>query len=107
MRLLIWNCRGLGTDATVGELKWLVSRFYPSLLFLSETKMRDYRARNFMWSLGYNGSFAVSSEGLSGGLVLFWSFSISVSLKAFSTQLIDIIVKTEHAEPKRELRPQF
>jgi hypothetical protein len=70
-----------------------------------------------MWSLGYSGSFAVSSEGLSGGLALFWSSSISVSLKAYSTQLIDIFVKTEdnaewrttlvYGEPRRDLRHVF
>ncbi|VAI29049.1 unnamed protein product [Triticum turgidum subsp. durum] len=117
MSFLCWNCRGLGTDATVGELKWLVGKFRPSLLFLSETKMRDSRARKFMWQLGFNGSFAVSSDGLSGGLVLFWSSSISVSLRAFSNQIIDILIKTEegaewrttfvYGEPKRELRHHF
>lgn len=71
MSFLCWNCRGLGTDATVGELKWLVSKFRPSLLFLSETKMRDSRARKFMWQLGFNGSFAVSSDGLNGGWFCF------------------------------------
>ena len=26
MSILGWNCRGLGTDATVGELRWLVKK---------------------------------------------------------------------------------
>jgi hypothetical protein len=117
MNMLCWNCRGLGTDATVGELRWLVCKHRPSLLFLSETKMRDKRARNFMWSLGYSGAFAVSSNGLSGGLALFWSSSLKVSLRAFSTQLIDILVTPEerlewrstlvYGEPKKELRHLF
>jgi hypothetical protein len=34
--------------------------------------MKDKRARNFMYSLGYSGSFSVSCEGLSGGRALFW-----------------------------------
>nr|XP_045087997.1 uncharacterized protein LOC123495188 [Aegilops tauschii subsp. strangulata] len=117
MILLCWNCRGLGTDATVGELRWLVNKHRPSLLFLSETKMRDSRARKFMWSLGYTGSFAVSSDGLSGGLVLFWDSSLSVTLKAYSTKIIDIMTKSDdglewrttfvYGEPKRELRHLF
>uniref|UniRef100_J3MVP4 Reverse transcriptase domain-containing protein n=1 Tax=Oryza brachyantha TaxID=4533 RepID=J3MVP4_ORYBR len=38
----------------------------------SLTKMRDIGVKNLIWFLGYNGSFAVSCEGLSGGLALFW-----------------------------------
>jgi hypothetical protein len=71
MNILCWNCRGLGTASTVAELRLLVKRFRPSLLFLSETKMKDSKARNLMWSLGFSGCFAVSSEGSSGGLALF------------------------------------
>jgi hypothetical protein len=41
-------------DSTVGELRWLVKKYRPQLLFLSETKMRGDKAKNFMWSLGYN-----------------------------------------------------
>ena len=53
MNLLCWNCRGLGTDSTVGELRHLVKRYRPSLLFLSETKMRDNKVRRFhgLWGL--------------------------------------------------------
>jgi hypothetical protein len=82
MSILRWNCRGLGSDATVGELRYLVRVHRPALLFLSETKMRDSRVHNFMWSLGFSGCYAVSSDGLSGGLALFWLSSISVSVQA-------------------------
>ena len=57
MNLLCWNCRGLGTDSTVGELHKMVKlahcRVRPSLLFLSETKMRDNKVRRFhgLWGL--------------------------------------------------------
>lgn len=61
-----------------------------SLLFLLETKMRDFRARNFMWSLGYGGSYAVGSDGLSGGCVIFWVASMIVSVKAFNELCIDV-----------------
>jgi hypothetical protein len=70
-----------------------------------------------MWSLGFSGAFAVSSNGLSGGLALFWSSSVKVDLRAFSSQLIDIVVSQEegpdfratliYGEPRKELRHQF
>ena len=92
MNLLCWNCRGLGTDLTVGELRHLVKRYRPSLLFLSETKMRDTKVRKFMWSLGFSGCFAVSSDGKSGGLALFWVQECTISLKHYSPNIIDVIV---------------
>lgn len=117
MIILCWNCRGLGTAATVGELRWLVRAHRPALLFLSETKMRDSRVRSFMWSLGYSGCFAVSSVGLSGGLGLFWLSSMSVSVQGFSSRCIDMIITPDggeawrstfvYGEPKRELRHEF
>jgi exonuclease III len=95
MSLLVWNCRGLGSDSTVGELRWLVKKYRPMILFLSETKMKDRRAQKFMWSLGYTGSLAVSSEGQSGGLVLFWKQPLSVELKGSNSNCIDVVVSAE------------
>ncbi|XP_071680193.1 uncharacterized protein [Lolium perenne] len=95
MSLLCWNCRGLGSDSVVGELRYLLRTHRPSFLFLSETKMKDTRAQNFMWSLGYSGSFAVSSIGLSGGLALFWLPQYSVSLKGYNSHCINVMISSE------------
>ncbi|KAJ1270996.1 hypothetical protein BS78_06G095000 [Paspalum vaginatum] len=117
MNLLCWNRRGLGTDSTVGELRHLVKRYRRSLLFLSETKMRDSKVRKFMRSLGFSGCFAVSSEGRSGGLALFWVQECTVSLKHYSPNIMDVIIGSEashiwrasfvYGEPRTELRHNF
>jgi exonuclease III len=98
MSILVWNCRGLGSDATVGELRYLVKKFRPAILFLSETKMEDGKARGFMWSLGYTGSYAVSCVGRSGGLALFWRQPYSVSVRGFNSHCIDVVVNEEETE---------
>jgi exonuclease III len=96
MSLLCWNCRGLGRDSTVGELCWLVKQYRPSLLFLSETKMREEKVKRFMWSLGYNGCLTVNSEGRSGGLALFWNFNnVCVWLQYLCTNFIDVKIKED------------
>jgi hypothetical protein len=79
--------------------------------------MKDTRVQNFMWSLGYSGSFAVSSDGLSGGLALFWLQPYSVSLKGYNAHYIDVVISKEnnipwhatfvYGEPKRELWHEF
>jgi hypothetical protein len=117
MIYLCWNCRGLGSDSAVGELRWLVTTYRPSFVFLSETKMKDKRAQNFMWSLGYTGSLAVSCEGLSGGLVLFWSEPFVVALKGLNSHCIDVVISSPtcapwrtsfvYGEPCRDKRHEF
>jgi hypothetical protein len=79
--------------------------------------MKDKRAQNFMHSLGYSGSFAVSCEGLSGGLALFWLPHFEVSLKGFNKHCIDVVVNSAgmapwrvsfvYGEPRREKRHEF
>jgi endonuclease/exonuclease/phosphatase family metal-dependent hydrolase len=79
--------------------------------------MRDARVKNFMWSLGFSGCYAVSSEGFSGGLALFWTSSSDVTVKAANKRCIDAHVKLEdgmtwrasfvYGEPRREDRPHF
>jgi hypothetical protein len=79
--------------------------------------MWDTKARNFMWSLGYTGAYAVSCEGRSGGLALFWKQPYSVSFRGANAHVIDVTVSSEDAapwhatfvygEPKRELRHCF
>jgi hypothetical protein len=79
--------------------------------------MKDTRAQNFMWSLGFSGSFAVSSVGQSGGLALFWLPQFTVSLKGFNSHFIDVVVSSEKAtawratfvygEPRRDQRHEF
>lgn len=101
MSLLCWNCHGLGSDATVSELRWLVKTYQPSLLFLSKTKMWDNKAKNFVWFLGYSGSFAVSCEGLSGGLALFWLASYYLTLRGYNSHCIDVLVSTGGKDPWR------
>jgi hypothetical protein len=94
--MLCWNCRGLGSDATVGELRWLVTVHRHALLFLSEIKMRDVRVRSLMWSLGYSNCYDISNIGQSGGLVLFWFSSISVTVMSSNAWCIDVHITPEY-----------
>ena len=80
--------------------------------------MHATRAQNLKWRLGFDNSFGVSSDGLSGGLVLFWNNDVSVDLKSFYKSHIDAMVTCEatgsnawrftgfYGEAKRELRKE-
>jgi hypothetical protein len=70
-----------------------------------------------MWSLGYDTCMAISSDGFSCGLALFWSKSLAVSLHAYSSHIIDVVVNPVggtawratflYGEPKLELLHEF
>jgi hypothetical protein len=64
-------------------------------------KMKEKRAQNFMYTLGFTGSFAVSYEGLSGGLALFWLPQFDISLKGFNAHCIDVVISSEGLAPWR------
>jgi exonuclease III len=99
MSLAAWNCRGLGSDSTVGKLKWFVKKYRPDVLFLSEMKIKYKRAQRFMWSLGYTGSLGVSSIVQSGGLILYWKQPFSVSLRGCNSCCIDVEILFDSEMP--------
>ncbi|KAG2581337.1 hypothetical protein PVAP13_6KG025505 [Panicum virgatum] len=70
MSCLSWNCRGLGNGATVKELRDLTKSVAPTVLCVLETQVHKTRVEGLKTTLGFDNSFAVSSSGRSGGLVL-------------------------------------
>ena len=58
-----------------------------------ETKIRGKRVESLKNTLGFSGCFAVDSEGLSGGVGLFWSDEVTVNLQNYSSSHIDVSVK--------------
>ncbi|PNT71206.1 hypothetical protein BRADI_2g24825v3 [Brachypodium distachyon] len=72
MRLVAWNCRGLGNGLADRGLLDLQKREDPNVLFLSETKMVEANICKFRWKLGMTGMVVRNCNGKSGGIALFW-----------------------------------
>ena len=81
MKLLSWNCRGIGDPAIVRELRDLVEISSPAILCLVETQLQKSRVEGLRFSLGYDFSFGVGSSGRSGSLCIFWKNSVDVVIK--------------------------
>jgi exonuclease III len=65
MKILSWNCRGIGNPVTVRELHDLAKDYAPSVLFIMETQISKYRMENLRFSLGFDAGFAVNNSGRS------------------------------------------
>jgi hypothetical protein len=113
MNLLSLNCRGLGLDAAVGELRDLVRVYNPAVVFLSETKKTKGAMDRLKWSLGLRHGVSVECRGKSGGLALLWRDGIDVSVRPWCQYYIDATIKMGdsevrftgiYGEPRTELR---
>jgi hypothetical protein len=73
----------------------------PTLVFISETKIEATRAQNPTSRFGFAGCVHVASDGLSGGLVLYWSKEVEVELQKNSDQHIDVHVTNVGGDRKK------
>jgi hypothetical protein len=81
----------------VRELRNELKQEGPFLLFIMETKISAKRMEDLQVSLGFGGCFAVDSDGLSGGIALYWSAEMDVDVKNFSPCHIDAMVKRNNS----------
>ena len=71
MSCLSWNSRGLGSPARVKEFRDLAKRHAPTVLCVQETQIHSARVEGLKGTLGFDHSFAVSSDNRSGGIGFF------------------------------------
>lgn len=93
MICVAWNARGLGNPRAIRNLRHLIAKSSPTLLFISETKLFTYQCRKWATLLNFKGCFSVDCDQRSGGLMIMWRESIEVCIQSFSSGHIDCIVK--------------
>ncbi|KAL0409376.1 UNVERIFIED_CONTAM: hypothetical protein Sradi_1872000 [Sesamum radiatum] len=94
MKLLAWNCQGLGSPWTVHALDELLRFHNPALVFLSETKCKKRKCENLKEKYNLFG-INVDSCGKKGGLILLWRKDINLVVNSFSCSHIDVGVFNE------------
>ncbi|CAM8993856.1 unnamed protein product [Rhodiola kirilowii] len=93
MRIIGWNCRGVGGPRAVRSICDVVRTHRPSIFGLIETKKNDGNWDPIRCRLGFKGCVAVDSRGKSGGLALMWTDEVELELLSFSHSHIDVAVK--------------
>jgi exonuclease III len=93
MRLLSWNCQGLGNPCTVRELLLLIKEQEPSVLFLSETRLDSIGVERLRVKIKFDSAFCVPrNKDTGGGLAVLWRAKMDVKLNTFSRNHIDVDV---------------
>ena len=95
MSILSWNCRGGGNSRTVHELATICQSHSPNLVFLCETRQKAEKMRRIRDRLGLKGFCGVDTEGMSGGLALFWHESYVVEILNKTERYIDAHVQID------------
>ncbi|PPS12808.1 hypothetical protein GOBAR_AA07832 [Gossypium barbadense] len=93
MKFLSWNCHGLGSPATIRELKQLIAANNPDIIFLCETKMNAVEFQKVQNRCRLQNGLVVNSEGRSGKLAMMCKDVVDVSIQTYSKHHIDSIVK--------------
>ena len=98
MRILSWNCRGVGRAPTVRALKALVWYKGSDVLFVAETKVKSPKIDMLKRGMGFPFCFCVDSVGKSGGLALFWKMGVELEVVYFDNNLIVALVYSDLPE---------
>ena len=113
MKILSWNCQGLGSHWTISYLREIWSKHKPSFLFLSETKQQFDFVQYVQFYFGYSHLHTVDPRGRSGGLALFYDSAFKVTILSSNNRIIDVETKYEgkhificfiYGEPNQNLR---
>ncbi|KAK8597085.1 hypothetical protein V6N12_065561 [Hibiscus sabdariffa] len=90
MAMLAWNIRGLGNKVTVQALKNAALNHRVDIIFLSDTKQKKKRyLEKIRMNMKINNAFYVEPESIAGGLALWWSNDVKLSVLHYDKNLID------------------
>jgi exonuclease III len=95
MKILSWNCRGLGNPRTVRDLCRLVKEKRPTMVFLMETILKKKKMERIRCKMGFDNMLVVDCIGKSGGLALLWKIDEGVEIQNYSCRHINAIVRSK------------
>ncbi|KAK9985961.1 hypothetical protein SO802_030912 [Lithocarpus litseifolius] len=72
MRIMSWNCRGLGKSSAILQCKNKALELKPDFLFLMETRLVSGKGKEVWEKCGFSEGWEVPRVSLNGGLILAW-----------------------------------
>ena len=95
MKLLSWNCQGLGNPWTGCSLRKIVREQAPNVCFLMETQLDKKGFENLYSEFPYQNKIIVKKLDSGGGLALLWKDDIRMDLINFNNNHVLTKVKEE------------
>ncbi|KAG8632605.1 hypothetical protein MANES_18G036550v8, partial [Manihot esculenta] len=92
MKLLSWNCQGLGNPLTIRHLRGMCASHSPDLLFVMETKNSDHFVRKKLQLCGFVNMLFVSPIGRSGGLLVAWRDHLNFTIEKYTSFLVHVTI---------------
>ncbi|GLT48127.1 hypothetical protein SLA2020_217680 [Shorea laevis] len=89
MKILSWNCQGLRQALTRRALNDLIFKHRPCLVFLMETKKKKQYLERLRRKCVFSSSVYVEPQGYSGGLALWWTENVHISIFTFDKNILD------------------
>lgn len=92
MKIMSWNCKGMGHPDSLIYLKMVIRQKQPDCIFLMETKLDKNRMERIYHSLKFKYSVIMEAKGSAGGITLMWSEEINIQCIWKSSCLLHWIV---------------
>ena len=89
MRVVVWNCQGVGSPLTVPQLREVNHLSSPNIFFLSETKNRKTVIDRIARRLRLDNNVSVEAMNRAGGMALLWTKDtqiVEVATTAFTIE---------------------
>ncbi|XP_071928065.1 uncharacterized protein [Coffea arabica] len=93
MKVLVWNCQGVGSLLIVPQLREANNLFAPNIVFLSETKNRIKYMEKVKTILRFDEMTVVEAMNRAGGMTLMWNRNINVMRVVTTAFTIEAHVK--------------
>lgn len=92
MKILTWNCQGLGNSWTVQALHQMVKNEKPIVVFLSETRSDARTIDSVRRKIGFANGIGIGRQGAGDGVALLWAADCDIQVISFSSFHIDAYV---------------
>ena len=76
MNIICWNCRGALNPRFRKTMDSLMSKFNPSIVIVTETRIGGQRAKDITDRLPFDGAIHTDTIGYAGGLWLLWNSKV-------------------------------